>query len=80
MQLDMEMAWAGEEDVMTEIEELLKYLWSQILDQKIPDTFERMTYQEAMASYGSDKPDLRIEAKVSASLNMTDSNLTVIDF
>jgi aspartyl-tRNA synthetase len=63
-QLDMEMAFAGEEDVMAETEELLKVLWSHLLEQDI-GTFPRMTYQEAMSSYGSDKPDLRFKATVS---------------
>ena len=59
----MEMSFAGEEDVMSEIERLLRALWYRVLDQKLPTTFPRMTYQEAMAYYGSDKPDLRYEAK-----------------
>lgn len=60
----MEMSFAGEEDVMAEIEKLLRDLWFKVLKQQIPSTFPRMTYQEAMASYGSDKPDLRYAAKV----------------
>ena len=63
-QLDMEMAFAGEEEIMAEIEKLLRLLWYKILKQKFPSTIPRMTYSEAMASYGSDKPDLRYEAKV----------------
>lgn len=63
-QLDMEMSFAGEEDVMAEIEGLLQHLWSSL---KMPiKTFERMTYQDAMTTYGSDKPDLRYEATVSS--------------
>jgi aspartyl-tRNA synthetase len=63
-QLDMEMAFAGEEDVMAETEKLLKVLWSHSLKQDV-GTFPRMTYQETMSSYGSDKPDLRFKATVS---------------
>ncbi|CAO2657410.1 Nn.00g035360.m01.CDS01 [Neocucurbitaria sp. VM-36] len=63
-QLDMEMSFAGEEDVMAEIEKLLKNLWYKVLKQKLPTTFPRMTYHEAMASYGVDKPDLRYKAKI----------------
>jgi aspartyl-tRNA synthetase len=63
-QLDMEMAFASEEDVMAETENILKYLWSELLDFKLPSDFPRMSYQEAMASYGSDKPDLRYKATV----------------
>ena len=44
------------------IEALIKYLWSKVLDlqlQNAPDKFLKLTYSEAMAKYGSDKPDLR---------------------
>ncbi|KAF3004283.1 hypothetical protein E8E13_008481 [Curvularia kusanoi] len=63
-QLDMEMSFAAEEDIMAEIERLLRALWYRILKQKLPEKFQRMTYQEAMASYGSDKPDLRYDSKI----------------
>jgi aspartyl-tRNA synthetase len=60
----MEMSFAGEEDVMASIERLLRTLWYKILKQQIPEKFPRMTYHDAMASYGSDKPDLRYQSKV----------------
>lgn len=63
-QLDMEMAFAGEEDIMAEMEDLLQHLWTQ--NGKPIKNFQRMTYQDAMATYGSDKPDLRYEATVSS--------------
>jgi aspartyl-tRNA synthetase len=63
-QLDMEMAFAGEEDIMAEIERLLQHLWNSMGDP-IKSPFQRMTYHEAMATYGSDKPDLRYGATVS---------------
>jgi aspartyl-tRNA synthetase len=64
VKLDMEMSFAGEEDIMWEIERLLRTLWYKVLKQKIPEKFPRMTYHDAMASYGSDKPDLRYKSKV----------------
>jgi aspartyl-tRNA synthetase len=63
-QLDMEMSFANEEDVMNETEDLLRQLWYKVLKQKTPEKFQRMKYQTAMAHYGSDKPDLRYESKV----------------
>jgi aspartyl-tRNA synthetase len=67
-QLDMEMAFAGEEDVMAETEQLLLKLWSKNFPEfRAGEKIRRMTYQEAMASYGSDKPDLRYNATVSTS-------------
>jgi len=62
-QLDMEMSWAGEKEVMEETEQLLKRIWLKMTDIKLGD-FTRLTYQQAMASYGSDKPDLRYPATV----------------
>jgi len=60
----MEMSFANEEDVMHETEALLRDLWYKVLGIKKEKKFARMTYQEAMAAYGSDKPDLRFQAKV----------------
>ncbi|KAI4955797.1 hypothetical protein J4E91_000004 [Alternaria rosae] len=62
--LDMEMSFANEEDVMGETEALLRELWYKVIKKKTEKEFPRMTYQEAMAAYGSDKPDLRFEAKI----------------
>ncbi|KAJ4286056.1 aspartate--tRNA ligase msd1 [Kalmusia sp. IMI 367209] len=63
-QLDMEMAFANEEQVMAEIEHLVGDLWYINSHLNIPKPIPRMTYQEAMSSYGSDKPDLRYAAKI----------------
>jgi aspartyl-tRNA synthetase len=63
-QLDMEMAFGNEEDVMAETETMLKSLWKIMLKIDV-EPIRRMTYLEAMTSYGSDKPDLRYEATVS---------------
>lgn len=63
-QLDMEMSFADEETVMHEIEKLLHNLWQKLLGQSIPQPIPRMTYAEAMTSYGVDKPDLRYEARI----------------
>ncbi|KAF2752057.1 hypothetical protein M011DRAFT_463541 [Sporormia fimetaria CBS 119925] len=63
-QLDMEMSFVGEEDVMLRIETLLTELWDRCLNLKIDAPFQRITYHEAMASYGSDKPDLRLGMQI----------------
>lgn len=42
------------------IEGLIRRLWSEMLSQTLPLKFPRMTYNEAMAKYGSDKPDIRL--------------------
>lgn len=62
--LDLEMAFRAEKDVMLVIEQLLTRLWADCINVEVPAPFQRMTYQEAMASYGSDKPDLRFGMEV----------------
>lgn len=60
-QLDLEMAFADGQDVIDCIESLIRKLWASCLRHDLPaGHFPRMTYHDAMASYGSDKPDLRL--------------------
>lgn len=58
-QLDMELSFVDEEDIMKNTEEMLQYIFKTTLDRDIPIPFPRLTYDEAMNRYGSDKPDLR---------------------
>jgi aspartyl-tRNA synthetase len=57
-QIDCEMAFVEQEDVLQTFEQLVRHLFKTVLDVEI-DTFPRMTYDEAMERYGSDKPDVR---------------------
>lgn len=59
-QVDIEMSYVVEDDVMELIEGYMKGLFKEILGVDIPVPFDRMTYWDAMDLYGSDKPDLRI--------------------
>lgn len=63
-QVDLEMAFATGEDVMSTIEHIVKKLWSRLLGIEHADAFPRLTYEEAMSSYGSDKPDVRLGSKI----------------
>lgn len=58
-QLDIEMSFIEQESILVLIEGLLKRIFKDLLAVDLPDTLQRMTYQEAMQRYGSDKPDLR---------------------
>lgn len=58
-QLDVEMSFASEEDVMGQTEKLLQRLFKVILDRDLAIPLPRMTYEEAMRRFGSEKPDLR---------------------
>lgn len=63
-QLDVEMSFVTQDDVMNEIEGLAKYVFKHVTGEEANYTFERMPYAIAMGEYGSDKPDLRFEVKL----------------
>ncbi len=58
-QIDVEMSFVTQDDVFTIVEGLLKRLWGEVLGIDIPTPFMRMNFDESMAKYGNDKPDLR---------------------
>ncbi|KAJ5824160.1 Nucleic acid-binding OB-fold [Penicillium robsamsonii] len=59
-QLDMEMSFATGSDVMRTVEGVIRRLWSSLMKDPAPEgPFRKVSYQEAMAKYGSDKPDTR---------------------
>ena len=58
-QIDVEMSFATPERVFEPIEGLMAKLWGELLGVELPRPFPRMTWAEAMARYGSDKPDTR---------------------
>ena len=58
-QLDIEMSFADQEDVIKISEEILRAVFLKILNLQIKNPIPRMTYKDAMDRYGSDKPDLR---------------------
>jgi aspartyl-tRNA synthetase len=58
-QIDLEMSFVAEEDVFEIIEGLMKDVFQAARGQQIETPFRRMTYDEAIGKYGSDKPDLR---------------------
>ncbi len=62
-QLDVEMSFVEENDVMAMSETMVRELFNEVLDTKLPE-FPRMTYAEAMRRFGSDKPDLRVELEL----------------
>lgn len=58
-QIDCEMSFVEQEDILVLFEALAKHLFKTIRNIDMPDQFQRMTWHDAMKYYGSDKPDLR---------------------
>jgi aspartyl-tRNA synthetase len=58
-QIDIEMSFVGEEDIMTMAEGLMATVFKTVLDMTLAPPFARLTWQEAMDRYGLDKPDTR---------------------
>lgn len=65
-QLDLEMSFIEEEDVMSLNEEVLKILLKELVPEKeiVFDVFPRLTWHEAMARFGTDKPDMRFGMEI----------------
>jgi aspartyl-tRNA synthetase len=63
-QLDIEMSFIDEEDVMRTMEGMVSHLFKETMAIDLPTPFPRMTYADAMHRYGSDKPDLRIDLEL----------------
>ncbi len=62
-QLDVEMSFVEQEDIIALSEEILAALW-RLIGVDLPTPFPRITYAEAMSRYGSDKPDLRLDLEL----------------
>ncbi|MBQ8221186.1 MAG: aspartate--tRNA ligase [Bacteroidaceae bacterium] len=62
-QIDCEMSFVEQEDVISLFEDMSKHLFKSILGIDMPEAFPRMTWHDAMKYYGSDKPDLRFDMR-----------------
>lgn len=68
-QLDIEMSFVDADDIMDMTEGLIRHVFKGALGVELPEKFQRMTWDEAMDKYGSDKPDLRFGMEL---INMTE--------
>lgn len=63
-QIDCEMAFVEQEDILNMFEGLVKYIFKQVKGIEYSEAVERMTWEDAMWNYGNDKPDIRFGMKV----------------
>ena len=63
-QLDVEMSFVNEEDVMALSEDMVRSVFKSVLDTDLPSPFPRLSYRDAISRYGSDRPDLRIDMEL----------------
>lgn len=63
-QIDVEMSFVGQEDVISVVEQLMVSLVETIYGTKVTTPFPRMTYEEAVTKFGTDAPDLRYDMKI----------------
>lgn len=63
-QVDLEMSFVDQEDIMALNEGLIAHVFKEVLGHEVSLPIKRMTFKEAMESYGSDKPDLRFGMKI----------------
>ena len=63
-QIDIEMSFIDQDDIINLGTELTKNLWKNILNIDLPDQFPIIEYKDAMEQYGSDKPDLRFDMQL----------------
>jgi len=63
-QLDIEMSFVDEDAVMSTMEELVRLLFSKVMNVELPNPFPSMSHAEAVQRFGSDKPDLRISLEL----------------
>jgi aspartyl-tRNA synthetase len=68
-QVDLEMAFVDEKTVMNIFENMMRELFTRILDREIPSPIPHLTYQDAMDRFGTDRPDLRFAMEL---MNITD--------
>tara|TARA_B110000438_G_scaffold45849_1_gene45997 strand:+ start:13341 stop:15089 length:1749 start_codon:yes stop_codon:yes gene_type:complete len=63
-QIDIEMSFVAEEEIFAKMEDLTRSIFSSVKGIELPDPFPRITYKEAIETYGSDKPDTRYNMKL----------------
>jgi aspartyl-tRNA synthetase len=78
-QIDCEMSFVEQNDVLQTFEGLAKHLFKNILDMEFEGDFPRMSYSDAMNYYGCDKPDIRFDMKIADASSLKGKGFAVFD-
>ena len=73
-QIDIEMSFVDEREIFEYMEGLTKHVFKEVAQIDLPNSFPKLTYQEAMETYGSDKPDIRYDLKLINLKKFTDAS------
>lgn len=71
-QLDLEMSFVTREDILDLMEKLFREVFKKVVNVELPEHFKRLSYHDAMNTYGSDKPDLRFSLEIKDGLPLVD--------
>ncbi|MDR2965275.1 MAG: aspartate--tRNA ligase [Treponema sp.] len=63
-QIDIEMSFVERDDILSMTEGLMSHVFKKVINVELPKNFKRLSWEEAMETYGSDKPDLRFDMKL----------------
>ncbi|HQS57391.1 MAG: aspartate--tRNA ligase [Gallionellales bacterium 35-53-114] len=63
-QVDIETSFMSENQIMELTEEMIRTVFKEVMEVQLPNPFPRMSYQEAMSRFGSDKPDMRVTLEI----------------
>ena len=73
-QIDIEMSFVDEDEILSEMEGLTRHIFKSVIGIDLPNPFPRLSYDEAMNTYGSDKPDVRFGMELKDVKSITDSS------
>jgi aspartyl-tRNA synthetase len=63
-QIDIETSFLDQDAIMRMMEEMVRHVFQEVLEVALPNPFPRLTYDEAISRYGTDKPDLRVRLEL----------------
>ncbi|MGP1594431.1 MAG: aspartate--tRNA ligase [Treponema sp.] len=73
-QIDMEMSFVSRDDVLSVTEQMFGYVFKKTLNVTLPETFTRISYDDSIDWYGTDKPDLRFDMKLQDAAWLADNS------